>query len=201
MSPASHQERELKFSPGHAFRLPDFTDPGRGIHADAAETLRLQAAYFDTTDLRLARSGASLRYRSDSGWTVKLHVSGDTALVRSELHVDGEPGDPPPAAIDLVHALIRREPLALAARLHTLRHRIVLRDGSGAQLAELVDDEVSVLDGARLAARFREFADVAFAFAQVIEDLQARRFRQRLEICRDLLQCPGAVAFTAGQAG
>lgn len=165
MSPASHQERELKFTPGPSFRLPNFTDRARGIRADAPETLRLQATYFDTTDLRLARSGASLRYRSDSGWTVKLHVSGDTALVRSELHVDGEPGDPPPAAIDLVHALIRREPLALATRLHTLRHRVVLRDGSGAQLAELVDDEVSVLDGARLAARFREleveFADTA----------------------------------------
>jgi len=178
VSPASHQERELKFTPGPSFRLPDFSDAARGIRADDPETVRLQAAYFDTADLRLARAGASLRYRNDGGWTVKLHVSGDVALVRSELHVDGEPGDPPSAAVDLVHALIRREPLVLAARLHTVRHRVVLRADSGVQLAELVEDEVSVLDGARLAARFREleveFADDA---APEFVDAMAQRLR------------------------
>src|SRR5439155_5269032 len=60
------------------------------------------------------------------------------------------------AALDLVRALARQEPLALVARLNTVRHRVVLRDADGTQLAELVDDEVSVLDGARLTARFRE---------------------------------------------
>jgi CHAD domain-containing protein len=161
----SAEERELKFTPGPSFRMPDFADPDAGITTEPAETLRLQAAYFDTPDLRLARSGASLRYRNDEGWTVKHKVSSDLMLVRSEMHLGGEPGEPPEAAVDMVHALIRREPLALAARLNTVRHRVVLRDRAGAQLAELVDDEVSVLDGARLAARFREleveFTDLA----------------------------------------
>jgi CHAD domain-containing protein len=159
------QERELKFTPGPSFRMPDLADAHAGITIEPAETLRLQAAYFDTVDLRLARSGASLRYRNDEGWTVKHKVSNDLVLVRTEMHLGGEPGDPPEAAVDMVHALIRREPLVLAARLNTVRHRVVVRDRDGAELAELVDDEVSVLDGARLAARFREleveFTDLA----------------------------------------
>jgi CHAD domain-containing protein len=155
MGKTSTQERELKFTPGPAFRMPEFDDRD-GCTAHAEDTLRLQAAYFDTADLRLARSGASLRFRNDEGWTVKLPVSSDVALVRSELHLGGEPGDPPDTAVDLVHALARQAPLALVARLNTVRHRVLLRSSDGTQLAELVDDEVSVLDGARLAARFRE---------------------------------------------
>jgi CHAD domain-containing protein len=157
------RERELKFTPGPSFRMPSFDDGG--LVADPPDDLKLQAAYFDTADLRLARTGASLRFRNDEGWTVKLPVSSDVALVRSELHLGGEPGEPPDAALDLVQALVRDAPLRLAARLNTARHRVVLRDGDGEQLAELVDDEVSVLDGARLAARFREleveFTDAA----------------------------------------
>jgi CHAD domain-containing protein len=162
VSEAAPRERELKFTPGPSFRMPTFDDARDGCTADETGTVRLQAAYFDTADLRLARSGASLRFRNDEGWTVKLPVSSDVALVRSELHLGGEPGDPPEAAVDLVQAIVRRESLALVARLNTVRHRVVLRDADGTQLAELVDDEVSVLEGARLTARFREL-EVEFA--------------------------------------
>ncbi len=165
MATSSGPERELKFTPGPTFRMPDLTTAGPGITIEPADTLRLQAVYFDTADLRLARAGSSLRFRNDDGWTVKHKVSGDVVLVRSETHLGGEAGDPPEGAVDLVRALIRRDPLVLAARLNTVRHRVVVRDRDGAQLAELVDDEVSVLDGARLAARFREleveFTDLA----------------------------------------
>ena len=107
-------------------------------------------------------------------------MSSDVALVRSELHLGGEPGDPPDEALDLVHAIARREPLALVARLNTVRHRVVLRDADGTQLAELVDDEVSVLDGARLAARFREL-EVEFTDSAPPElvDRVANRLRGR----------------------
>ncbi|MFI5054084.1 MAG: CYTH domain-containing protein, partial [Acidimicrobiia bacterium] len=145
------KERELKFTPGPSFRMPDLTDVGAGTRAEPPETIRLQAAYFDTDDLRLARAGASLRYRNDEGWMVKLPVSRDSLLTRLELTVPGESGEPPEAAVDLVHALIRRAPLRPAARLNTVRQRCVLHDQNGEQLAEVVDDEVSVLDGARLA--------------------------------------------------
>ena len=42
--------------------------------------------------------------------------------------------------------------------------------------------------GRRVAAQLRQFADVAFAAAQQVEDLQARRLRQRLEIRRHLFE-------------
>jgi len=42
------------------------------------------------------------------------------------------------------------------ARLSTIRRRVRLVDGAGTRVAEVVDDEVSVRDGRRVAARFRE---------------------------------------------
>ena len=149
-------EHELKFSPGPLFVVPDLSSIP-GLHGGPPDTLRLSATYFDTDDFRLARSGASLRYRDPEGWTVKLPVARSSSeLARQELHVDGEPGDPPVAATDLVLAITRRSPLGTVARLNTMRTRIILRDENGTKVGELVDDEVSLLDGARLAARFRE---------------------------------------------
>jgi CHAD domain-containing protein len=172
------KERELKFTPGLSFRMPDLHDLGSGIHAQPPETIRLQAAYFDTDDLRLSRAGASLRYRSDQGWTVKLPVSSDAMLTRWELTVPGEPGEPPEAAIDLVHALIRHEPLHLAARLNTVRERCELVDHEGKELAEIVDDEVSVLDGARLVARFRE---IEVEITDAVTPAMVQKIEQRLQ--------------------
>ena len=150
------QERELKFAPGPSFRLPALSDPDLGVHAGAPDTFRLVAIYFDTADLRLARAGASLRYRDPEGWTVKLPVGRDAMLTRDEVNLHGEPGEPPDAAVDLVAALVRRAPLAPVARLTTRRERVVLRNAGGDKVGEVVDDEVSVLDGVRLVARFRE---------------------------------------------
>jgi CHAD domain-containing protein len=171
-------ERELKFTPAPAFRLPDFTGLDAGVRVGQPETVRLQASYFDTEDLRLARAGASLRYRSDDGWTVKFRLSSDVVLVRSELHVAGGAGEPPPAAVDLVHALTRHAPLVPVGRLHTVRRRVVLRGHEGEALAEIVDDEVSVLDGTRLATRFREL-EVEFADQVDTELITAVAFRLR----------------------
>jgi CHAD domain-containing protein len=151
------KERELKFTPGPSFRIPDFAGLVPGMRVGAAEELRLQATYFDTVDLRLARAAASLRFRNDEGWTVKWKLEDDGVMLsRTELHLGGEPGEPPERARDLVQALVRGAPLGPVARLNTLRRRVTLRSADDEQVAEIVDDEVSVLDGARLAARFRE---------------------------------------------
>jgi CHAD domain-containing protein len=165
VSESNHEERELKFTPEPRFRLAAVADLDAELRTEAAETLHLHATYYDTTDLRLARAGASLRYRNDGGWTVKLPKSSDVALVRSELHVDGDEREVPTAAVDLVRALIRHAPLQRVARLDTVRHRVLLRSHDGEQLAELVDDEVSVSEAPRSAAAFREleveFTDAA----------------------------------------
>ena len=152
-----HRARAEFSSPGPSFRLPALDNLDLGVRAEAAGTARLVAIYFDTADLRLARAGASLRYREPEGWTVKLPVARGELLTRDELHLHGEPGEPPEGAIDLVAAIARRAPVTIVARLITMRERVVVRDvASGKVLGEVVDDEVSVLDGARLVARFRE---------------------------------------------
>jgi len=55
-----------------------------------------------------------------------------------------------------VRAYVRRSEVVPVARLSTVRHRVRLKGADGTQLAEVVDDEVSVRDGRRVAARFRE---------------------------------------------
>ncbi|MGZ8763715.1 MAG: CYTH and CHAD domain-containing protein, partial [Acidimicrobiia bacterium] len=121
------------------------------------DPLLLQATYFDTDDLRLARAGASLRYRNHDGWTVTLPgVVVDGMLVRGEHRIDGRVGTPPDAAVDLLRGYVRTARLGAVARLRTRRDRIDLVDLDGKPQAEVVDDEVSVLDGRRVAARFRE---------------------------------------------
>jgi CHAD domain-containing protein len=150
-------EREVKLTPASGFRIPSLADVADGVTAGPSEILDLEAVYYDTEDLRLARSGASLRFRSPDGWTVKLPAPGEGALlVRGEHSFPGGPGTPPVAAVDLVRAWIRTAAVQPIARLKTRRRRIELSDPGGKKVAEVVDDEVFVIDGGRIAARFRE---------------------------------------------
>lgn len=150
-------EREVKLTPVPGFRLPSLTGVAEGVVARPDEILELRADYYDTPDLRLARAGASLRYRTPDGWTVKLPNTGDGAmLVRGEHDFAGEPGTIPDAAVDLVRAYVRTASVRSIAHLKTRRRRIDLVDASGAKVAEVVDDEVSVLDDGRIVQRFRE---------------------------------------------
>jgi CHAD domain-containing protein len=154
-------EREAKLSVGPLFRMPDLTGSPEGVEARGIGTQRFVTSYHDTPDLRLARWGVSLRYRTGEGWTVKLPRSSEVngegpILVREEHTFEAGPGKPPPAAIDLVRAYVRTSPVSLAVRLQTLRRRIELIADEDVKVAEVVDDEVSVLDGRRVVGRFRE---------------------------------------------
>lgn len=141
------------------FILPDLNGLAEGVVPEPIAPRALDAQYFDTADLRLARWGLSMRFRSGdgSGWTVKLPDGDDgPALVRREVPFPGSAGPPPDAAVDLVRAYSRSAPLVPVARIRTKRHGVALRDEEGNLLAEVVSDEVTVLDGRRVAARFRE---------------------------------------------
>src|SRR3954462_7774784 len=152
----SHEERELKFVPDADFDLTAAGDFGVDVTVEPLGTKHQHATYYDTADYRLARAGASLRYRDDDGWTGKGPRGSDVALVRSELHVDGGAGDPPEAARDLVTVLARRAPLELAAHIDTIRTSFVLRDTAGEPIAELVDDDVTVRGANGTTKTFRE---------------------------------------------
>ncbi len=151
-------ERESKLGVPPGYRLPPLHDVVEGVSPLARPDVVLQATYYDTPDLRLARAGASLRYRSDDGWTVKLPTEGqhEGVLHRDELRVEGPAGSPPALALELVRPFARSMPIGVVSRLRTLRRRVDLFDAAGVRLAEVDDDEVSVLDGRRVGARFRE---------------------------------------------
>jgi CHAD domain-containing protein len=158
------RELELKFAADHEFVMPI---PEVLIESKAGvggvrelPTSDLRTTYWDTKDLRLARASVSLRYRrgEDEGprWTLKLPIPGHDATSRNELHFEGDAMHPPADALDLATAYVRNGSLGPVAEVNTKRHRLQLLDGSGAQLAELDDDVVSVQEGSDLRGQFRE---------------------------------------------
>ena len=175
-------EREVKLSAWPGFRLPDLDGVATGARTRRRETVDLDATYFDTADLRLGRRGITLRHRRRGAretWTLKLPVeSSDPAiLARSEIDVTGPPGDVPAELALLVAAEVRTATLVKVARLMTVRRRTLVLDRDDMPLAEIDDDEVSVMDGGRVAARFRE---LEVEIAPDVDDEVARRVVDRL---------------------
>lgn len=152
---AVEEERKYELDPSVA--LPDLTGclPAGGAVVPR-DPLTLTATYHDTEDLRLARSGASLRFRrgDPQPWTVKLPAGGPG--VRREISASGPPGQPPSTLVALVTATTRGAPLRPVVVLRSRRMRYELRDPGGGVLAEVADDTVEVLDGQRVCGRFRE---------------------------------------------
>jgi CHAD domain-containing protein len=155
-------EREVKLGAGPAFHLPDLSGVLDGVTVTPPEAVRLETVYYDTPDLRLARWGVSLRHRAGEGWTLKLPPAQATGqpqgqlLERDEITFQGGSKKPPEGAVAIVRAYVRKAELVPVARLSTIRRRVRLVDAAGTRVAEVVDDEVSVRDGRRVAARFRE---------------------------------------------
>ena len=152
-------EREVKMGAWAGFDLPALDGVVDHVSAVTRPPRTLVAVYYDTVDLRLARWGVTVRHRSGdtAAWTVKLPEGDDgPALVRRELSFDGPASRMPDAAASLIVAYVRGAPLLPVARIRTVRAAVELLDAEGAVVAEVVDDEVSVLHGGRVAARFRE---------------------------------------------
>ncbi len=155
-------EREAKLQAGVGFRVPDLSDVVPGGSTRSLPDQQLYAIYVDTEDLRMARAGVTLRHRRERGetggeWTLKLPVASEGAsLVRREIGHPGKWGPVPPELLSLTRAFRRTAPLVPVARLVTHRRRTLLCAAGGDPLLEVDDDVVSVMDGRRVAARFRE---------------------------------------------
>jgi CHAD domain-containing protein len=120
-------DRLARAVPGSSFRGPVRHD--------------LEARYYDTDDLRLVRSGATLRRREggkDAGWHLKL-ATGDG--VRTEWR---EPlgADVPGSLLSLSAGLRRGRPPVPVVDLRTVRREWELVDARGRVLLELADDQV-----------------------------------------------------------
>jgi inorganic triphosphatase YgiF len=153
-------EVELKLAVEGSF-APTLSPERTGVAGiEELAPLDLRATYYDTPDLRLARNGITLRYRTGEGkrpgWTLKLPGEHGDASERNELHFDGTGRAVPSGASELVTAFVRSAAVAPVARLRTRRRRWSLRGREGEELAELVDDRVSVLQRGRVVERFRE---------------------------------------------
>jgi CHAD domain-containing protein len=150
-------EREVKLGADADFRLPDLAGTWKHAAVASRPAEQLSTVYLDSDDLRLASWDVSFRYRDGQGWTVKLPggTSG-SLLVRQEVVFEGGSQRPPPAAVDLVSGYLRGAGLRPQIRLRTSRRGVRLETRDGRLLADIVDDEVAVVDGGRPAARFRE---------------------------------------------
>ncbi|MFY1669058.1 CHAD domain-containing protein [Plantactinospora sp. WMMB334] len=150
-------EEERKYDVDPDFTLPELAGAlPDGVRVVELSPVTLTAIYLDTADLRLARAGVSLRHRrgDDLPWTVKLPA--DSPGVRHEVSRPGRRKSPPAELTALVTAYSRGAELAPAAVVRTVRRAYELRDGADRLLAEIADDAVSVLDGKRIRATFRE---------------------------------------------
>ena len=155
------KETERKYEAADRVRL---ADPSRLLGGDrgvAPEEQRLDAVYFDTPDLRLARAGITLRRReggSDAGWHLKLPAGPDS---RDELRVPlGRARRNPPAELTrLTRVHTRGSRVQPVVRLRTRRRRWPLTDQAGRALAEFVEDRVTAhtLGSSTEASTWREF--------------------------------------------
>ncbi len=140
-------ERELKFDVDPGFELPEL---GGRRQADRTFT----STYYDTPDRRLLGCGITLRRRVEQRaglWQLKL-PSEDGGF---ELEERGGPGRVPSPLLDLLLAF-RRDGADLepVARLRTRRQVSTLTRGS--DRIEVVLDDVTLLDGARVTGKFAE---------------------------------------------
>ncbi|MEU3045147.1 CYTH and CHAD domain-containing protein [Streptomyces sp. NPDC006984] len=150
------REIERKYEATPDLRLPDLTKAGIARTEEAATT-ELDAVYHDTSDLRLAASGITLRRRTggaDPGWHLKLPVAPG---VRDEITT--EPTDLLPEELaDLVRSRTRGADLVPVVRLLSSRDVHRLLDEDGTELAELSRDTVVAerLHGRRATAQWDE---------------------------------------------
>ena len=172
-------ERELKLAATPDFHMPSIYGLVGPIVRQAPPE-RNETTYYDTPDLRLARWGASLRHRPGEGWTVKLPAERDAPfLVRPEIVFDGNGDTPPPAAVELVRGFIRGGALQPSVHMTTIRRRTEMHDAGGRLIAGVVDDAVSVPNGAGPAAAFRELeVEIGEEMTPDLLDALVERLRQ-----------------------
>ncbi|MBD3947725.1 CYTH and CHAD domain-containing protein [Nocardioides ganghwensis] len=140
----SWPETERTFDVDPATVLPTMLDVDGVARVGQAVEHELEAVYFDTVDLDLARRGVTVRRRtggSDAGWHLKLPRVGDTRVeVRRPL--GRATRTVPRPLLEPVRALVRDRPLVPVARILTRRQERALLDADDAVLAHVCDDHV-----------------------------------------------------------
>ena len=175
------REIEWKYDAAPGASLPDLGDLPRVENQSDPDEQALEATYYDTPALDLARARITLRQRlggDDAGWHLKLP---EAPGARAELRLP--PAEAlPEEFITLLTARLRRHPVQPVARISTVRQRRRLRDRDGALLAEVVLDRVTgtpLIGEPRIVLRWSE-VEVELGAAGGFELLKAadRRLRR-----------------------
>ena len=130
-------ETERKYDVPDGFTLPELAGLGEPATHD------LDAAYYDTGDLRLARNKRTLRRRTggtDAGWHLKTPGDGAT---RTEHRMPLAGEQVPAEMLSEVRAVVRHGELRQVARLRTHRVETPLHDAGGRVLALIAQDQVT----------------------------------------------------------
>ncbi|WP_067496237.1 CYTH and CHAD domain-containing protein [Actinoplanes sp. TFC3] len=150
-------ETERKYEVPAGFTLPDLSGVGGASGCGEAETHELDATYFDTGDLRLARNKRTLRRRTgghDAGWHLKT-PGGGSSRTEHRLPLGEDAGTVPEELVAEVRTIVRTRELKAVARLRTHRVETPLQDAGGRTLALIAQDEV-IADTDRGEQRWQE---------------------------------------------
>lgn len=129
--------------------LPDLTSLPGVATVSEPELRELDARYLDVYDYALGRAGYALRRRTggpDEGWHLKGPRAADGSRVELQWPLGGEAV--PEAVATTVAGVVAGE-LSPVARIRNTRHAYLLRDVTGAVVAEFVDDHVRARDERR----------------------------------------------------
>jgi CHAD domain-containing protein len=143
---ATKIEREVKLESDGALDL-------ERLGGEPLERRSFVSTYHDTSERLLARCGITLRRRLENGrndWQLKLPTDG----ARREVEEPGAPAAPPAAISELLAAFTHGRELVPLATLRTTREGVLIRAETG--IAEVVSDEVAVLDGQKVTQEFGE---------------------------------------------
>jgi CHAD domain-containing protein len=143
MAPSSVEVERKYDVPATDLPLPDLAGVDGVAQVEHLDDETLDATYYDTADLRLARSKATLRRRTggrDAGWHLKLPAVG---AGRHELTAPLRSRRVPAALTRLVRSRTRGARLEPVVRLQTTRAVLRLLDADGRVLAEVADDAVT----------------------------------------------------------
>ncbi|MDQ6688175.1 MAG: CYTH and CHAD domain-containing protein [Actinomycetota bacterium] len=154
-------EIERKYDVGEAGCLPTLSGVKDVAAVGQLVELELEAVYFDTPDLDLARHGVTLRRRTggqDGGWHLKFPEGSDTRT-EVRLPLGRAVKTVPTRLLPAVRALIRDRPLAPVATVTTRRLEYSLTGDDGIVLAQICDDTVHAerLHGSFEARDWREW--------------------------------------------
>ncbi|MEO5837548.1 MAG: CHAD domain-containing protein [Acidimicrobiales bacterium] len=149
----------MKFRVSETFAVPNLG--GNGLRHVVDGTRALDTTYWDTADMRLARRGHTLRYRTSEDatnrWTMALgQRDAPSLLPRREIDGEGAPDIPPDAFVDALLGVTDGRALMAVARMRSEQHQASVEDAEGRRLLTIEDDRVAIVERNRTTGSFRE---------------------------------------------